>query len=116
MTVSNNIFIHKLGENGAVLTATLSDGDGAFDTTGFTITLNVRKSESSPLLVDDAPCSGNSSGVVTCTIDDGFDTLTQKGEYLAEYKLVNGSTVLFWPKNVKNERTYFRFIVQKSLA
>src|SRR5688572_28691917 len=117
MVINNLIYVHKIGENGAVLTATLSDAAGVVDLSTYDVTLNVKKGTT--LIVGDAPCDGTAEGVVTCEIEDAiFADLEnlRAGDYDAEFKAVNGSTVLFFPKNKDNKRTYFTFEVQKALA
>lgn len=118
---SNNlIYVHKIGENGAVLTAHLSDRDGFVTLTGWTVTLNV--SRGATLLVDDAPCvpdpdQTTNKGKLTCTINNpAFAALTRVEELNGEFKLVQGPTTLYFPKSPDNKRTYFTFEVQKSLG
>lgn len=116
--MSNQIFVHKRGETGAVLTATLSDRDGPVDLSDWTVTLNVRAKPGGAKIIDNAPCTGGADGVVTCEIGDAsFADAAglRENQYKAEFKVVRGGVKLYWPKHENNQRTYFVFEVQNAL-
>ena len=117
MAITNLHFVYKIGES-KTLSTTLSDASGAFNFTGWTVTLNVRDKAGGTKIIDNLACAANSSGVVSCTIDPAAfvdDSLLTERDYVGEWKAVNGAATEFWPVNRHNERTYFRFEVQRSL-
>lgn len=116
--VNNQHFVYKIGES-VSLASTLSDADGVFDFTGWTVTLNVRDKAGGTKIIDNLACTANASGVVSCTINSAafvVDATVSERNYVGEWKAVLGSATEFWPKDANNNRTYFTFEVQRSLA
>ncbi len=115
---TNNTFTLKRGEVGAVMEFTLSDEDGTVNLSGKTVTLNVKKRTT--LIIDDVPCvidpdQTANKGKGTYTFD-ATTAVIAKGEYNAEFKVVSGSNVSFFPKNKADERTYFKIEIQEPLG
>lgn len=109
----SNITNLKRGASGTVLTATLSDEDGAFNLTGMTVAIYVFQGSATPV-INGAACT-----VVTAaegTISFAFDATTSDltpGEYRIEFVATDGSGKKYiFPSD--RTRPYGRLIVKDS--
>ena len=75
------------------LTLNCSDASGAIDWTGYTFLFQVRKSPTDATVVATANVTGNSSGVITITIDDS-DTDFEQNTYYADLRITSPGGVV----------------------
>jgi hypothetical protein len=108
-------FIFKQGEVGKRCTWTLTDADdAAVDLTAYTITLNAKKGDTETI-TEASVTKATQSGA---TLGQCYHNLTSTtaaiavGNHKGELKLVNGSTVLYWPVQDDPRESYFVWEVQ----
>lgn len=120
--MANNLHITwKQGEVGKEIDFLgLSDRDGLFDLTAWTVVLNAKRSaDDSVLVIDAAPVSKRDQAARR---GDCYHTLSSTtaniapGIYKGELKVTNGANTFYWPVNRDNERTHFTIEVQKPLG
>ena len=120
--MANLQFTFKKGEVGKEIPFTLSDADGAFDLTGWTVTLAIARSKSAaPVATGKAVTKRTQSGATLGQCYHTLDADTANipaGVYKAcELKLTaSGGQVLYWPVNSEDKRTYFTVEVQTPLS
>lgn len=111
-------WVVKKGATGTVRTGTLTNSSGAIDLTNKTVTMNVRATEDGPKLIDNASVTKTTpqtAGGISYSFTADNLTALSVGEYLLEFKLVEGATVDFVPTDDDADLTYGRLVVQKSL-
>ena len=109
----------KIDEVGKEIGFTCYDSTGAaVNLTNYTVTMNIKKG--STLVVDDAVVTKRTQS--GATLGQCYHTWTAgtipntAGTYNGELKAVFGSSVLYFPVNRNNAKTYFRVIVQNALG
>lgn len=112
----------KQGEVGKVLTAVLSDEDGAVDLTGWTVTVTASSSIGGAPTIDAAECDidadqGANTGHVSLTLDGTTANIapSENGYYLEFSGTAPGGAVIKFPNRKSAEQSYGRLVVRKSL-
>lgn len=116
----NLTYVLKKGEISKRIHFTLEDADGRFDLSDYIVTMSLQLEGATALAVDGATVIQENQFVEAtkgkCYHE--FDMTTANiavGTYKGELKLASGASVLYWPVNAENLRTYFKLIVQAPL-
>ena len=116
MTQYNLTTTIKQGEVGKITNFTLRDSAGLVNLTAYTITMTLKKG--STVTVDGVSITKKNQTTSTgeCYHTWNADTaIIATGNHKGNLKLVNGTTVLYWPVDKNDKRTYFEVEVQEPI-
>lgn len=107
----------KRDEVGKRIDFTLSDADGTFNLTNYTVTMTLKKGATVATSAATVTKKDQGASPGECYHTWASNTIPDtKGTYKGELKLTFGSEILYWPVHKDGKRTYFEVIVQDPLS